>query len=115
MSEMYLTRVTPEMAVKWLEKKTDKRRLNPMRINALARIISDGHWVLDGTPIRFALDGTLLDGRYRLEAIVKSGVTCESYVVEGLPTQETIDTGRVCSRSEKFKALTDLYGNTAGK
>lgn len=96
MSETYTTMITPKMAAKWLEKNTRNRRLNSTNLRKLIRVINGGQWLNDGNPIRFSIDGTILDGQHRLQAIVSTGVACESDVREGLPkkAQESIDTGK---------------------
>lgn len=43
-----------------------------------------GKWELNGATIVFNCDGTLNDGQHRLEAIVKSGVAVQSFVVRGV-------------------------------
>ena len=55
-----------------------------------------GKWAENAEAIKFATDGTLLDGQHRLMAIGLSGVTLRMLVATGLPrtTQETMDDGR---------------------
>jgi hypothetical protein len=55
-----------------------------------------GEWDLNGQTIKVSVDGALLDGQHRLEAVVHSGVTISSVVVRGLSpaARDTIDTGR---------------------
>lgn len=87
--------VSPEIAAEWLTHNTHNRNLKP---NAIKRFVADmlaGEWQWTGEPIRFAVDGTLIDGQNRLHAIVESGVTLPMLVIRGLPmdAQRDIDTG----------------------
>ena len=87
--------VTPELAAEWLTHNTHNRGLKPIAIKRFAEDMTTGDWQWNGEPIRFAADGTLLDGQNRLHAIVDSGVTIPLLVIRGLPreTQDVTDTG----------------------
>lgn len=88
--------VTPEMAARWLTHNTRNRALRKAEVTRYKRDMLAGNWHLDGSPIRFAPDGTLLDGQNRLTAIVESGVTLTLLVVRGVAAeaQTVMDTGR---------------------
>jgi len=87
--------VDPLTATDWLEANTNNRRLRKMLVNSYARDMAAGDWQLAGDPIRFATDGTLLDGQHRLAAIVESGVTLPMFVIRGLEkdAQAVMDIG----------------------
>lgn len=87
--------VTPELAAEYLTHNTHNR--TPKRL-AISRFVDDmlsDEWQFTGEPIRFADDGTLLDGQNRLHAIVESEVGTPLLVISGLPmsSQRDIDTG----------------------
>jgi hypothetical protein len=88
--------VTPEIAARWLTKNTRNRALRKSEVTRYKRDMLAGKWRLDGSPIRFAADGTLLDGQNRLTAIVEAGVTVPLLVVRGVApeAQNVMDTGR---------------------
>lgn len=88
--------VTPEMATRWLTRNTRNRVLRKAEVARYKRDMAAGKWRLDGSPIRFAADGTLLDGQNRLTAIVESNVTLPLLVVRGVAAeaQAVMDTGR---------------------
>ena len=65
--------VTPELAAEWLTHNTHNRGLKPIAIKRFAEDMTTGDWQWNGESIRFAADGTLLDGQNRLHAIVDSG------------------------------------------
>ncbi|MFD7919468.1 hypothetical protein ACFV3R_09605 [Streptomyces sp. NPDC059740] len=88
--------VTPSLARQWLEHRNRRnRRLRPRVVATYARDMSQGRWMENGETIKFASDGTLLDGQHRLEAVITSGRTVRVLVVEGLPlaAQQTMDAG----------------------
>ncbi|MEU6990308.1 hypothetical protein ABZ953_06555 [Streptomyces sp. NPDC046465] len=88
--------VTPDLAEKWLAQNTHNRNLREKAVMAYARDMESRNWAENGESIKFAKDGTLLDGQHRLQAIALSGVTVKMLVVTGLEnrSQETMDDGR---------------------
>lgn len=94
--------VTPALAEKWLNQNTHNRNLRDKAVLAYARDMEAGNWAENGESIKFAKDGTLLDGQHRLSAVVLSGVTVKMFVVTGLDngSQETMDDGRKRSLSD---------------
>jgi hypothetical protein len=88
--------VTPEMAASWLEFNTRNRSVAKLHVTVLAEEMQRGAWHLSGEAIKFAPDGTLLDGQHRLHAIIASGMTVPMLVVRGVEhdAQATLDTGR---------------------
>lgn len=91
----HLTMVTPAVAEIWLGHNSHNRTLRNKAVTDLVGVIQRGEWRLNGDAIRFAVDGTLLDGQHRLWAISESEVAVPSLVVVGLPpeSQETVDVG----------------------
>ena len=88
--------ISPEVTAALLEANRHNRHMRPPRVIQLADVMRRGEWVLNGETIKIATDGTLLDGQHRLQAVVDSGVTIETYVMRGMPpeVQDTVDTGR---------------------
>lgn len=87
--------VTPEIAEQMLAHNTNNRRARAASVAAYAADMEAGDWRWTGDPIRFAADGTLLDGQHRLLGIVQSGQTIPLLVIRGLAreAQENIDAG----------------------
>lgn len=84
--------ITPKLAAEWLSRNTHNRGIKPRVVDKYAAAMSRGEWVLNGEAIKF--NGIeLLDGQHRLAAVVASGVTIDSLVVEGLPAsvQDSLD------------------------
>lgn len=89
--------VTPALATEWLaSSNTHNRNIRPNAVNAYAADMEAGRWLHNGDAIRFAADGTLLDGQHRLLAIVQSRCSISSVVISGLAreAQEVMDGGR---------------------
>lgn len=88
--------ITPEQAADILaQRNTHNRTVSALHVDRLARDMTNGDFLMNGDAIRFASDGTLLDGQHRLAACVKSGVTIRTVVVWNLPAeaQATMDDG----------------------
>jgi hypothetical protein len=77
--------ITPEFAKELLAKNSGNRQFNEVHVRALARDMRLGKWKLNGDTI--CVNGEMLiDGQHRLMAVVSSGVTIETLLVEGLPS-----------------------------
>ncbi len=87
--------ITPALAAEMLKKNTRNRPVNVYHVKRLAREMEMGRWKINGGTICFNGD-LLIDGQHRLQAVVASGKTIQTYVVEGLPSDvfNTIDTGK---------------------
>jgi hypothetical protein len=85
--------VTPEMAAEWLTKNIKNRPVSRQHVSRIARAMTNGEWDLNGSTIRFASSGRLLDGQHRLLACVESGCAFTTLVVYGLSEESfaTID------------------------
>lgn len=83
-------------ATKVLEQSnTHNRNLHRRKVTAIAADMAAGTWHQSGDSIKFATDGTLIDGQHRLQAIIVSDTIQELLVVRGLPmeVQDVVDTG----------------------
>jgi len=91
-----LVTITPDLATNWLAANTHNRKLRRSTVASMARDISQGHWRVTGDAIKFAPDGTLLDGQHRLAACVAANLPITSLVVYGVhpDCQNVIDCGR---------------------
>jgi hypothetical protein len=91
-----LKTITPEWAKKILnEKNTGNRAMSRLHVDTLAKEISKGRWKVNGDTI--CLNGNrLIDGQHRLAAVVQSGISIQSFVIEGLPSDvfDTKDIGK---------------------
>lgn len=97
--------VGPDLAQVWLDRNTSNRHLRPRRVAALAKDMANGDFLMTGEAIKFAVDGTLLDGQHRLAAVVESGATVTFAVIHGLDStaQDVMDTGAARSAADQLK------------
>lgn len=97
-----LENITPEVAELFLSTMEHNRKLSSQRVSYLAKQMKDGLWVFDGSPIKFNVDGELVDGQHRLWAVIESQKTFKFLVVRGVPREAmaTMDTGKTRSFSD---------------
>lgn len=89
--------ITPNIAQYVLENcNTLNRPLNKKRVAVIASAIKSGEWQVNGETIIFSKTKRLLDGQYRLSAIVAAQKEIETYVTTDVDEDafETIDTGK---------------------
>ncbi|MFE5871607.1 hypothetical protein ACFQ6V_23585 [Streptomyces roseifaciens] len=103
--------VTPEVAQGWLNLNTRNRGIRPKAVAGYARDMAAGQWALNGEAIKFAIDGSLLDGQHRLHAVVEAGVPVLLLVVTGLDAaaQETMDSGRRRTTADAFRLRGEVH------
>lgn len=108
--------ITPDMAREWLERNTRNRTPRWALVDALARDMADGKWVLNGETIKIATDGAIIDGQHRLSAIIKADVPVQSFVIRGLPmeAQDTVDTGTARRLGDQLKLRGEKDANILG-
>ncbi|WP_256788589.1 hypothetical protein [Frankia sp. AvcI1] len=88
--------VTPALAAYWLgERNIHNRTASSYRQAGYSSEMIRGEWKFNGDPLRFDVNGVLLDGQHRLQAIARSGVALPYVIVVGLApeAQETMDLG----------------------
>lgn len=87
--------VTPDLAEQWLAKNTHNRNIRMNHVRGLAADMTNSEWTWNGEAIKFAADGTLLDGQHRLAAIVMAGTPIKMLVIRNvdMSAQHTMDTG----------------------
>lgn len=104
--------ITPELAKTWLELNSSNRPLNRRHVLRLAKDMTQGRWKFNGDTICLNAD-KLIDGQHRLQAIVESGVPCQTLVVEGLPFDvfDTKDIGKLRSNGDTLAVRGYAQGN----
>lgn len=107
-----LTTVTPELAAQMLERNTNNRSPRKTKIAQFARDMQNDRWDPDASDLKFAKDGTLLDGQNRLMACIEAGVPFATLVRTGLEkaTQRHVDTGTARTASDALKMAGIAYG-----
>lgn len=71
-----------------------------------------GRWALNGCPLIVASDGRLLDGRARLHACIRAGISFDTLVVTGIDvdTFETIDAVRKRTLADVLSIRNETHG-----
>lgn len=88
--------VSSETAARWLEQNKRNRALAPSTVSRYRTDMEQGLWQFAGDPIRFDINGDLIDGQHRLSALSELNLTLPMLVVRGLPpeAQLVMDQGR---------------------
>ncbi len=91
--EYSVEQITPTIAREWMATNTDNRKFRRRVAERYMRDMSTGKWSENGESIKFAVDGTLLDGQHRLWAITHSNRSVYALVVRNLvnESQDTMD------------------------
>jgi hypothetical protein len=86
--------LTPEIARSMLDQNSNNRNVKKASVEAYARAMEDGRWLLTGDAIRFDVDKKLLDGQHRLLACIRANTPFRTIVIYNLPKEAglTIDT-----------------------
>jgi len=87
--------VTPELAKEWLQVAKINRKIRPGYIEFLRKEIEQGRWEFTAEAIRFDVNGDLIDGQHRLNAIIQANSPVTLLIVRGLSPKVfyKIDTG----------------------
>ena len=88
--------ITPEIAREMLKKNTNNRPLSKRTLSRYVQLMKNGEWGITTDAIGFDVNGRLINGQHRLNAVVESGTEQEFYVVEDMPGDSFchIDEGR---------------------
>lgn len=82
--------VTPAEAKAWLEESNaHNRRLRNSTVQAYARDMQNGDWLLNHQGLAFDDQGNLIDGQHRLAALAESNQSITFLVSTGWPTRQT--------------------------
>ncbi|WP_017936069.1 hypothetical protein [Nocardioides sp. Iso805N] len=97
--------VTPTLAQTWLYRNPNNRNLRKGMVDAYARDMLAGRWLLNGESVKIDDTGHLLDGQHRLSAVIAADVTVPMIVIKGLPAgvMATVDAGTKRSYADALK------------
>lgn len=103
--------VTPTVAETWLATQKLNRVLNRTSVLAYRRDMQEGRWSFTADPVRFDLNGNLIDGQHRLTAVVglddvdHAPDFIEMLVITGLEpdAQMAMDQGRRRSTGQQLQ------------
>lgn len=76
--------ITPELAEEYLKHSKKNRKIKPKSVEALARDIKRGKFLITNQGIGFDIDGNLCDGQHRLLAVIMARTSIQMMVVRGL-------------------------------
>lgn len=86
-----MVRVTPHLAGLWLKNNHVNRRLNRGRVKKFARDMKGGRWIQNPSDlVCFGINGALLNGQHRLNAIVEAGVPVDLYIARNVDPEAQI-------------------------
>jgi hypothetical protein len=102
-----LMTITPKIAKQMLQANARNRQVSEPNVARLTKEMKSGRWKLNGDMIRRSKDGNILDGQHRLMAVVRSGVTIQSWVMDDVPDDvfDTIDVGKKRSTADTLSCL----------
>lgn len=89
-AQLHIAQITPKIAAGWLKKcNLSNRKILRSHVNAIARDMRNGHWMMNAQPLAFNGDpftgeALLLNGQHRLQAVITSGVSVEMMVATGV-------------------------------
>lgn len=102
--------ITPEVAVKYLDKNIPKnRKVTTSHVDLLSHEMNAAQWMQIGDPVRFNIKGQLIDGQHRLRSVAKSGVQQEFVVIRGLP-EKAIDLIDTASKPRSASDILSMHG-----
>lgn len=111
--------ITPEIAAEWIAQ-SSKFKNRPKKKSNSAKLIADvkdGNWVCNGETIILDTTRCVIQGQHRLDVVVQTGESIESYVVFGMPTNVfvTLDSGARRSTADAMQILQmdNNYGQSA--
>jgi hypothetical protein len=100
--------ITPTIAMAWLESNHDRqRKVNKIRVENLAKIMADGRWGESNDDICFDVNNNLINGQHRLNAVIKSGATIESFVKFNMPSESMtyMDTNQARTNIQRLNMI----------
>lgn len=101
--------VTPNLAQAWLKNiHPDQRRLNSERVRSYRENMESGRWTLVPDAIAFDKRGYLINGRHRLEALVRSNLILTFFVVTDMNPESFVFTDQGQKRTTR--QLLKSYG-----
>lgn len=100
---------TPAMAKGWLNANKRNRTISELTVNKYRGDMIAGRWQFAADPIRFDIDGNLLDGQHRLSALADcpASTRVQLLIISGLPaeTQLIMDQGKRRSPGDQLSLL----------
>lgn len=103
--------ISPATAESYLVHNARNRKIVAAHVDAIARDIRAGNWMMNAQPICFSRSGRLLNGQHRLSAVIQAGEAIEVPVMRGLP-EEAYDTYDIhAKKGPQLGAAFDSFGD----
>ena len=105
--------INKELATEMLKRNSQNRKLTNNHVTFLARQMKENKWYFDGQPIRFDIQGRLLDGQHRLNAVIESNTSHKFLIIRDLEPDsfQVMDTGRLRSAADTLSTLGIHYAS----
>lgn len=92
--------VSPVRATDWLRTRNIcNRSVKPTVVERYKQEMQQGNWHLSDQAISFDVQGNLINGQHRCEAVVRSGVTIKSIVIYDMPEESASVIDNVAPRN----------------
>lgn len=87
--------ITPALAQQYLDRAAPSRKIKPYKVDLYARRMKAGKWDKTHQGVAFDTDGLFFDGRHRMHAIIKAGISVEMQVSYNITKRAAgvVDTG----------------------
>jgi hypothetical protein len=85
-----LKTITPAYAKKLLGNNIGNRPIAVRHVENIAKELKGGRWQVNGDTIKIGVSGRLLDGQHRLTAVVKTGISIQTWVIYGFIHEDDI-------------------------
>jgi len=87
--------ITPEIAKQYLQRNTHNRKIQKAKVEHFVKLLLDGLWTVSNDNIAFDVNGVLVNGQHRLQAVIDSGISITQLVMFGVPesAQQYMDVG----------------------
>jgi len=103
--------ISPQLAEAYLGHNSRNRKIVAAHVDAIARDIRAGNWMMNAQPICFSRSGRLLNGQHRLSAVIQAGEAIEVPVMRNLP-EEAYDTYDIhAKKGPQLGAAFDSFGD----
>ncbi len=103
--------ISPQQAEAYLAHNSRNRKIVAAHVDAIARDIRAGNWMMNAQPICFSRSGRLLNGQHRLSAVLQAGEAIEVPVMRGLPEEAYATYDIHAKKGPQLGAAFDHFGD----
>lgn len=88
--------LTPALAQELYETRPPNRKIDRSTVDRYKRVLRRGEWSLNGESIKRDVGGRIHDGQHRCLAVIETGITMRTFMVDGVAPDaiDTMDTGK---------------------